>query len=151
MGVYTTEIQVKASAPHFRLNLNQRINEAIAKSGFREGHVIIQTNHTTTGLGFLIQEDERGLINDLLRLLERIVPEDVDYEHDDFGKRTENLGPDERVNAVAHLRSSLLQSSLNVIFRDGQLQLGTWQSALLFDLDPEGRPPRTLIIQVCGE
>jgi len=151
-GIYTVEKPVKAPPEsHFRLNITQLVQEAIGESGFAEGHVIIQTKHTTTGLGLLVQEDERGLMDDFLRLLERIVPEGDYYRHDDFSKRTENLGPEERKNAVSHLRALFFPTSLTLVFRNRQLQLGPWQSVLLFDFDPEGRPFRTLIIQVCGE
>jgi len=150
-GIRTVERQVKPPESHFRLNITGLVNEVIGESGFTEGHVIIQTEHTTTGLGLLVQEDERGLMADLFHLLERIVPASGYFEHDDFRKRLENLGPEERRNAIAHLRASLLPTSLTLIFRNRHLQLGQWQSVLLFDFDPEGRPFRTLIIQVCGE
>lgn len=153
MEVYTVERPVPVpDGPHAWLNLNQLINETIAESGFREGFIIIQTKHTTTGL--LVQEDERGLKNDLLRRLEKIAPdgEEEYYEHDDFQKRTENIGPKERKNAASHIRASFLQTSLPpLIFKDRQLQFGTWQSVLFADFDPDGRPSRNIVIQVHGK
>ena len=151
MGVYTVEREVPVpDGPHIWLNLNQLINGIIAESDFREGFVIIQTKHTTTAL--LVNEDERGFKNDLLRRLAKMVPDDEYYEHDDFTKRTENIGPDERKNEVSHIRASFLQTSLSpLIFKNRQLQLATWQSVLFIDFDPNGRPSRNLVVQIHGE
>jgi len=154
------ERKIKAPDHQVKLNITQMIEEVIAESGFSEGHVVIQTKHTTTGLlmedeekdvvALLVQEDERGLMHDLLEVLERLVPQDQYYEHDDFIKRTENIGPDERKNAASHLKASFLKESVTLTFEGGQLSKGTWQSVLFFDFDAAGRPPRTLVIQVCG-
>jgi len=152
--ISTVEEEIKVPGFHFRLNITGLINKVIGRSGLREGHVIIQTRHTTTGflrVGLLVQEDESGLMDDLSRVLGRIAPDDGDYDHDNLKKRTENLGPNERMNAAAHIKSSFLEPSITLIFRDGQLDLGQWQSVLFFDFDPEGRLPRHLIIQVYGK
>jgi len=150
--ISTTEKQVQVPPSHRWLNITGLVSLAIADSGIAEGFVIIQTKHTTTGLscGLLVQEDEKGLMQDLLCLLDKVVPAEGCYTHDDFAVRTENLGPDERQNAAAHLKAAFLQSSLTLVFKARQLQLGQWQSVLLFDFDPVGRPFRTLNIQVCG-
>ena len=150
MEFHIEEIEVEVPGSHPCLNITQRVNEIIGKSGLREGHVVVQTRHTTTGL--VVQEDERGFKKDFLKVLERIVPEGEYYEHDDFTRRTENIGPDERKNGAAHIRASFLQTSLSpLIFQERQLKLGKWQDILLIDFDPEGRPFRNVIVQVYGE
>lgn len=151
MAVHIVDKEVNVDGTHFRINITEMVKQIIKDSGIRNGHVTIHTNHTTTGIALSVQEDERGLMEDLMIFLKRLIPDDIYYLHDDLRIRTENLGPDERKNAARHLRAALLPTSLSLIFRDGQLCFGTWQSILLLDFNPEQRTTRNLVIQVCGE
>lgn len=54
----------------------------------------------------------------------------------------------EPVNAHSHLLSMLLGNSLAVPVAGGDLQLGTWQSIILVELD--GPRTRTVGVQVMG-
>lgn len=158
MIIYTIEKKIKPPDHQTHLNITQLINEIVAESGIQNGYVIVQTKHTTTALmsgqklpiALLVQEDEPGFINDLNKILERLVPKDQYFEHDDFDKRTVNIGPDERKNGASHIKASFLPSTLVLVVKNGALNLGPWQSILFFDFDPKGRPSRTLIIQVSG-
>lgn len=149
--VCTFERKIKVPENHFRLNITQLVKDLVGKSGIKEGYVLIQTKHTTTAITpLLIQEDERGLMNDLFTWLGKIIPEGY-YQHDDFSIRTENIGPNEKKNATAHLKASLFHTSIQLVVSEGQPSLGTWQSILFLDFDSNDRPFRTIIIQVLGK
>ncbi|MFC6732527.1 MULTISPECIES: secondary thiamine-phosphate synthase enzyme YjbQ [unclassified Haladaptatus] len=90
---------------------------------------------THTSAGLLIQENESRLKRDLLGLLERVVPEAGGYEHDEIDD-----------NADAHLRATLLDSSLSIPVKNGALQLGTWQTIFLVECD--GPRTRNIIVTV---
>lgn len=148
--LYSEELQITDLDSHNRTNITQRIQEIVGRSQIRTGFVIIQTKHTTTGL--LVQEDEPGLMKDLNQLLEKLVPGGKHYyEHDDFAKRTVNMGPNERKNARSHLMAFFLKPSLTLIIRERQLELGKWQSIFFFDFDAKERSFRDVVVQVCGE
>ncbi len=51
-------------------------------------------------------------------------------------------------NSAAHLKSTLLGCSTNVIVADGQLCLGTWQSVFFCEFD--GPRERNVWVQVTG-
>jgi secondary thiamine-phosphate synthase enzyme len=67
-------------------------------------------------------------------MFERLIPAGP-YEHDDFGRRTVNLTPDERSNGHAHCRAALLRTSESVPIVDGALTLGRWQRVFLVEFD----------------
>ena len=85
-------------------------------------------------------EYESGVINDLKRAIERIAPQDMQYEHD----RRWGDG-----NGYSHVRAALMGASLHVPIREGRLLLGTWQQIVLLDFD--NRPRRREVqVQILG-
>jgi len=81
-------------------------------------------------------EYEPGLVkHDLPNFLQRIVPDDTDYQH-------EATWNDD--NGHSHVRSALLGTELTVPFANGKLLTGEWQQIVLIDLDT--RPRRRTVI-----
>jgi secondary thiamine-phosphate synthase enzyme len=101
--------------------------------GLRDGVLTVYTRHTTTGL--LINEHEPLLLCDLEAMFERLVPGNGPFAHDDFERRTVNIGPGERRNGWAHCRAALLRTSESIPIADGGLDLGRWQRVLLVEFD----------------
>lgn len=95
-------------------------------AGLAAGLCHVFVPHTTAGV--IVNEHESRLVADLERRLERLVPRDDDYAHDDVDD-----------NAAAHLRSTLLGEGVTLPVRGGELALGRWQSVLLV----EGDGPRS--------
>jgi len=62
-----------------------------------------------------------------------LIPSEDKYLHNDIELRA--CPPDEPDNAHLHLATMLLGSSEVIHLRDGQLVLGQWQSAMLYELD----------------
>ena len=94
---------------------------------------------STAGLSTI--EYEPGLVVDLKNAWQRLVPTNISYEHDSrWGDG----------NGFAHIRASLLGSSLVVPFQDKHLLLGTWQQIVLVDFDNRPRS-RQVILQFMGE
>lgn len=130
-------------------DVTSEVTRVVANSGIREGIVAVQTLHTTAAL--LVNENEKGLVaRDIPRLLEKICPVGS-YAHD----REERLRTlcNESANGVSHLRSIALSSGnplVALVVSNHKIHLGTWQGILFYDLDPENRPCRTLVVQVVG-
>jgi thiamine phosphate synthase YjbQ (UPF0047 family) len=72
------------------------------------------------------------------------------WKHDDFSIRTENMHPDERKNATAHIKAAMIRESILWSFSDGKLNLGRWQSLLFWDFDSKGRSKRKIQVVVVG-
>lgn len=100
-------------------------------------HVFIQ--HTSASLSINENADPDVLV-DLDRFLHAAVPEDFPYRHS-------YEGPDDM---PAHVKSSLLGSSLTVPIRDGCLRLGTWQGICLCE-HRQHASRRRLVLTVQGE
>jgi secondary thiamine-phosphate synthase enzyme len=136
MKTHTANIKIATNNRVELINITQRVNEALRGAGIKNGLLVVFTRHTTSAL--TINEDEQRLKRDLLELLERIVPSDADYRHNEIDN-----------NADAHLRSSLMQPFLIIPVINGSLQLGTWQSLFFVELD--GPRNREVIVTIIGE
>ena len=129
------------------VDLTATIAATIQGLALVDGVVTIQTRHTTTGI--LINEYEPLLLEDLEAMFERVAPADAHYRHDDFERRTTNIGPGERRNGHAHLRAALLHASESVPVAKGTLTLGRWQRVLFVELD--GAQRREVSLTLIGE
>lgn len=127
------------------IDVTELVAERVRRSGVREGIVSVQSHHTTTAV--VVNEDEPLLRQDFARLLDRLCPPDLPYEHDDLARR-QDVPADERANGAAHCRSLVLGGGQTLHVGGGVLQLGRWQRILLVELD--GPRTRTLSIAVLG-
>jgi len=116
------------------VDLTDRIQAAVAKSGIKNGLVHVFAPHATGIL--MLTENDYGLLEDIKALLEAIAPKRKSYRHPS--------------NAHAHLRSVLLPPDRTLPVIDGRVEFGTWQSLLFVETDVYPRN-RTVIIQVLGE
>ncbi|MBI2644607.1 YjbQ family protein [Candidatus Uhrbacteria bacterium] len=112
-------------------DLTPDVQKIIDVHAIQDGIAIVKTNHTTTAI--FLNEKEAGLLYDLEVWMEKMVPRDVYYRHDDFYHRGSDES--ERVNAVSHLRAILLGSEVTVAIVDGKISLGTWQAIIFAELD----------------
>ena len=129
------------------IDLTERLERLVADSGVRVVILNVQTHHNTTAI--VVNEHEPLLLADFQALLERAVPADGRYRHDDPTVRTVNLTPEERVNGHAHCRALVLAPSACLNVNDGRLCLGRWQRVFLVELD--GPRERELSAVVTGE
>jgi len=104
------------------IDITAEVREGVRKSGIEQGACILSTRHTTAGI--IINENESGLREDILELLNRLVPEGAGYRHD----RIDN-------NGDAHLKAVLLGASEALPITEGKLELGTWQSIFFAEMD----------------
>lgn len=123
------------------LNITDRINEIVRKSGIRDGLVHLQSLHTTTSV--FINEWQDALIDDVRNFFHEIVEREAYYKHNDPA-----FSDCERSNADSHLRGMLMGQTLCLQVRNANVLLGTWQSIILAEFD--GPRSRSLAIQVSG-
>ncbi|BBL63323.1 secondary thiamine-phosphate synthase enzyme YjbQ [Methanosarcina mazei] len=117
------------------IDITSEVKEEVRISGVREGVCIISTRHTTAGI--IVNENENGLREDILNMLERLVPQGAGYRHD----RIDN-------NADSHLKAILLGSSEALPIIKGELELGTWQSIFFAEMDgPRNRAVNLTILK----
>ena len=141
----TLEIDSKES-----LEIRDITDEVIAfvkESGIKDGLVNIQTKHTTATI--FVQENEPLLLKDIKSLLGKVVPEDIEYNHDNFEIRTVNMCKGECQNGHSHCKSLFFPTAVTLNLIDNEIQFGRWQRILFIELD---RPrPRKIQIHIIGE
>ena len=132
------------------VDMTDDVRELVERSDVQNGMALVYSPHTTCAV--LINERERGFIEDFGGLMEELVPIKGAYRHDDLGARTENLedDPHEIPNGHAHCRQALLGSASQAIpIVHGELQLGRWQRVFFLELDRAR--DRRVLIQVMGD
>ena len=137
-----TTIRIDTDHPTQFIDLTSDLEAFVAASGIHTGLLNVQSLHTTAAI--VVNEHEPLLLTDMAGLLERLVPVDAVYRHDNVTLRTVNCVLGEPPNGHSHCRALLLgaTAALNVV--GGELQLGRWQRVFLAELDG----PRTRDVSV---
>jgi len=119
--------------------ITDAVQDKIDKSGVRNGVATIFVQHTSCSLTTM-ENAAPAARRDVERFFEKLVPENVDYEHDDEG-------PDDM---PSHIRMVLTRTSETIPIVDGKLQLGTWQGIFLFEHRRESHR-RKILVTIIGE
>ncbi|MBU1692820.1 MAG: secondary thiamine-phosphate synthase enzyme YjbQ [Verrucomicrobia bacterium] len=112
------------------VDITRQVEAAVSALGLREGVVTVFIPHTTAGIT-INEHADPDVMADVETALERLVPWRGDYAHAEG-------------NAAAHVKASLLGSSVRVLVSGGRLRLGTWQGIFLCEFDG----PRTRTVWV---
>jgi len=137
LKVFSKEVRLRTSERRELINITRLVEEVVEESGVRNGLVIIYAPHATAAI--IVNEDEPGLKNDILRWVEENIPWD--------GKWLHNRIDD---NAAAHIASALISSCRVIPVVNSRLYRGTWQEIFLLELDGP-RASRRVLVQVIGE
>jgi secondary thiamine-phosphate synthase enzyme len=146
-GCRHATLSIATAHPTQFIDLTDRVEALLARSGLQAGVVNVQSLHTTTAI--IVNEHEPLLLTDLAALLERLAPADAVYRHDNVGLRTVNCVLGERPNGHSHARAMLLPTSVGLNVSGGRLQLGRWQRLFLVELD--GPRDRGVSVLLMGE
>jgi secondary thiamine-phosphate synthase enzyme len=118
------------------VDITEEVKTEVIASGIVNGICVVSTGHTTTAV--ILNENETGLRDDILDLLEKLIPPSAGYKHD----RIDN-------NADAHLKAVMLGSSETIPVAGCGLVLGTWQRIFFVELDSPRQ--RTVNITVVNQ
>ena len=121
------------------IDITSKVRASLARAKLHNGLMALFVAGSTAALTTL--EYEPGLVQDLKEFVERLIPSNRRYRHDD------RWGDD---NGFSHLRAALLGPSLSIPVADGQPLLGTWQQVILVDFDNRPRT-REIVVQLIGE
>lgn len=146
MKIYRERIEFETKTQIEFIDITDRMEEILERSGIREGQVVVFVPHTTMGVA--INHNEPMLLQDFMRVLYKAVPVDDQYSHDLF-ELSRNAKSDGRSNGHAHCKQILLGSSETVLVERGKLVLTELQSVFAVEFD--GSRKRDVIVQVVGE
>ena len=139
MSVITKIISVSSIGENDMIDITHQTDEAIKASGLQDGIVVVFVSWSTASITTI--EYEVGLKKDFPKILAKIAPSEIEYEHD-------NAWHDG--NGHSHVRASLIGPSLIVPFKNKSLMLGTWQQIVLLEMDTRPRR-RKIVMQMIGE
>ncbi len=103
------------------IDITGEIQQVVQESGIKDGLCIIFVPHTTAAIT-INENADPDVLEDILKQLEEMVPFENNYRHLEG-------------NSAAHIKSSLMGSSISVIIENGQLKLGTWQGICFCEFD----------------
>jgi secondary thiamine-phosphate synthase enzyme len=138
MEIHRTAIHCQTSGNTDVIDITPQVTEALRKSGIKEGVVFLFVSGSTAALTTI--EYEQGVVNDLIRTIEKIAPQNIAYQH--------NLRWGDG-NGYSHVRASLLGPSLNIPVTNKKLLVGAWQQIVLLDFDNRPRE-REVVVQIIG-
>jgi len=117
----TKIIQVKTSSQNQFIDITNEIISCLEKAKIDNGICCVYVPHTTAAVT-INENADPDVRRDMLIGLEDIVSETLDYKHAEG-------------NSTAHIKSSLIGNSVNVIVENGNLLLGTWQGIYFCEFD----------------
>lgn len=124
------QISIKTSLKSQFIEITRDVQVFAGEQSIKNGAVMIFVPHTTAGVT-INEHADPDVVRDMVMMLDRMVPwNDPDYRHGEG-------------NSAAHIKASMMGSSVMVTVRDGKLQLGTWQGIFFCEFDG----PRTRNIQ----
>lgn len=123
---------VKTTARMQLIDITSHIKSMLRSENIKSGVIFVYVPHTTCGI--TINENADPTVKeDIIDALDKLVPEDSNYRHLEG-------------NSDAHIKSSIIGSSVTVFLESGTLVLGTWQGIFLAEFD--GPRKRSILLKI---
>jgi len=139
MTVVTKDIAFQSKGNCDIIDITSQVAKNVEESEVTTGIVTLFISGSTAGVTTI--EYEPRLLSDFKGMWDRVIPQNIPYEHD----KTWGDG-----NGHSHVRASTLGASLTIPFVNKRLTLGTWQQIVFVDFDNRPRS-RKIAVQILGE
>lgn len=136
MIVFTDYLWFNTKLRQEFIRITDEVAEIVAKSGVKEGTVLVSAMHITAGV--YVNDWENGLIHDFQEWLERLAPSGLNYRHHQTGED----------NADAHLKRTIMGQQVTLPITNGKLDLGPWEQVFYAEFD--GRRRKRVVVKVMG-
>ena len=125
-------LKVRSHQREELVEFTDQVQQRLTESGAGEGLVVLYVQHTTAGLT-VNENADPDVPRDLLHALRTLIPQHgMDFRHGEE-------------NSDAHIKASLVGSSVTIPFKDGELLLGRWQGIFLCEFDG-GRERKVIML-----
>ncbi|HML74067.1 MAG TPA: secondary thiamine-phosphate synthase enzyme YjbQ [Anaerohalosphaeraceae bacterium] len=136
MNMTQKVLSVSTSSRNQMLNITHQVEQIVSQSGIQDGIVTVFCPHTTAGIT-INENADPDVCHDILLTLNKLLPQNLPgYQHCEG-------------NSDAHVKSSLVGCSRQVMLSKGSLVLGTWQG--LFFCEFDGPRTRSIHVQIMGQ
>ncbi len=125
-------LKVRSHQREELVEFTDEVRSKLKESEAREGVVVLYVQHTTAGLT-VNENADPDVPRDLLHALRTLIPQHgMGFRHGEE-------------NSDAHIKASIVGSSVTVPFKNGELLLGRWQGIFLCEFDG-GRERRVIMM-----
>lgn len=114
------------------MDVTSRVASAVSESGVTEGLCLVFVPHTTAGVT-INENADPDVSRDIVAFLADMVPKKFPFRHSEG-------------NSDAHVKASLMGSSLTIPVTGGRLALGTWQGIQFAEFDGPRRRKFTVTV-----
>ncbi|MDA8173983.1 MAG: secondary thiamine-phosphate synthase enzyme YjbQ, partial [Nitrospiraceae bacterium] len=114
-------INVRSRQRNEFVDITHEVEAALKESGVTDGMCLVYVPHTTASVT-INEGADPSVQRDIITSLSRLVPHEAGYHHREG-------------NSDAHIKSSMVGSSVCVPVDSGKLALGTWQAIYFCEFD----------------
>lgn len=139
MKSYTEYLWFNTKARRELINITEKVEACLKKSGVKEGFCLVNAMHITASV--FINDDESGLHRDFEKWLEQLAP------HAPISQYKHNLTGED--NADAHLKRTMMGREVVVAITKGKLDFGPWEQIFYGEFD--GRRRKRVLVKIIGE
>jgi len=133
------ELRVKTPIREILIDISNDVQSIVRNSKIEEGVCRIFIPHTTAGIT-INENADPSVMKDIINYLNKLIPIGgglgYSFKHGEG-------------NSDAHIKSSIISPSLDILIHDGRLMLGTWQGIMFAEFD--GPRNRKVFVQIQGE
>ncbi len=115
------EITIKTNAQTQILDITAQVQKIVSESEITEGLCCVFVPHTTAGVT-INENADPSVKQDIIMELNKVIPIDDNYSHSEG-------------NSAAHIKASIIGSSVNIPLKNNNLLLGTWQGICFCEFD----------------
>ena len=124
------ELYITSKQRNQMIDITDDVQQCVKEEKITDGYVIVYVPHTTAGIT-INEGADPSVQQDIIKTLQQLIPEKNNYEHKEG-------------NSDAHIKASLLGSSVTLLVNKGKLVLGTWQHIFFY----EGDGPRNRRVNI---
>ncbi len=121
------------------INITEKVEQLVQKSGVREGLCLINAMHITASV--YVNDAESGLIQDFDDFLEGLAP------HEPLSRYRHNRTGED--NGDAHIKRTIMGREVVAAITGGKLDFGPWEQIYYAEFD--GRRPKRVLVKIIGE
>ncbi len=137
MVVLQDEFKISTSKRTELIDVTDKVESIVKKGKIKNGICIVFVPHATSAV--ILNENESGLVEDIVDKIKEIFPSGAGYRHDRIDD-----------NADSHLASAFIGQSKAIPVKGGGLVRGTWQQIFILELDGP-RNSRKVVVTVIGD
>ncbi len=123
---------IKTNSRTGYVDITSQVSAAISESKVTEGLCVVYIPHTTAAVT-INENADPDVVRDIDKELNKIIPFNDGYHHSEG-------------NSAAHIKSSIIGNTVEILVEDGRLILGTWQGIYFCEYD--GPRNRTFYVLV---